>query len=196
MGQVLGLSPRDLERIDRSGPSTLSCRHGRPCRQRSAATRGGGTDHFQRQLPHRNRFPIRLLQPHTDRSLNDLRCLQEPTAESSADCHPWVTRMCRTARQSLFRAWDLLRVPQGRAESSIRISRSTTLTVYGVQCTGLSKRRSAFRPSSFFLTNPRFAIISSIEQVGCCRLWKPDCGRRQGQFRGQSLWLLIVSHAP
>ena len=28
-----------------------------------------------------------------------------------------------------------------------------------VQCSGLSKRRSALRPSSFFLTNPRFAII-------------------------------------
>ena len=42
---------------------------------------------------------------------------------------------------------------------------------------------------------PASQSFPSIEQVGCCWLWKPDCGRRR-QFRGQSLWLLIVSHAP
>jgi hypothetical protein len=49
-----------------------------------------------------------------------------------------------------------------------------------------AKRRSAFRPSSFFLANPRASITSSIERLGCCWL-SPRCfGASQGQSWGQS----------
>lgn len=47
-----------------------------------------------------------------------------------------------------------------------------------------AKRRSAFRPSSFFLANPRVSITSSIERLGCCWLWKPRLGRWQGTISG------------
>jgi hypothetical protein len=49
----------------------------------------------------------------------------------------------------------------------------------------IAKRRSAFRPSAFFLANPRVSITSSIDRLGCCWLRKPTFGRWQGQFQGQ-----------
>jgi hypothetical protein len=48
-----------------------------------------------------------------------------------------------------------------------------------------AKRRSAFRPSSFFPASPRVTITSSIERVGCCWLWRPGFGAPQGQSWGQ-----------
>jgi hypothetical protein len=52
--------------------------------------------------------------------------------------------------------------------------------------TRFAKRRSAFRPSSFFLTNPRVSITSSNDRLGCRWLRRPRFGSWQGQFQGQS----------
>jgi hypothetical protein len=59
----------------------------------------------------------------------------------------------------------------------------TTLQLCSLQ--RFAKRRSAFRPSPFFLANSRLSITSSIERIGCCWLPKPGFGSWQGQFQGQ-----------
>jgi putative flavoprotein involved in K+ transport len=45
-----------------------------------------------------------------------------------------------------------------------------------------AKRRSAFRPSSFFLANLRLSTTSSIDRLGCPWLLKPGFGSWLGQF--------------
>jgi hypothetical protein len=50
-----------------------------------------------------------------------------------------------------------------------------------------AKRRSAFRPPSFFLANASLTFLSPIGQVGCCWPWKPRFGAPQGQSWGQQL---------
>ena len=71
---------------------------------------------------------------------------------------------------------------------------SAALAACGVN--PFAKRKSASRPSSFFLVNPSLFSTSQIERVGSRWLRKRRFGASQGQSWGQSLAVSDLHHGP